>query len=209
MSIPGRVNGAGNGSDNQNVIKVTFSQNTSNVPTLEAWDDENFNTVANEIFTGTTGNSNKPMLSAVATMESAPIEAWKPVSVTAGGSTINRMKGNTNYVNLLSAALTGAPEDVMFNLCWEVPYDASVPADMDFVLIVRYNYSGSAPILSWYFNDYDAGGIELVPVWTAMTSGLTGSVMRPADAGCSSANIVLHKPVSSTIDNPELWIAPS
>jgi hypothetical protein len=206
MAIPGRIVNAGNNSDKQNVIKVVFSQPTSTIPTLEAWDDENFNTVANQVFAGTTGNGSKPMISAVATTNAAPASAWKPSSAAGGGATINRLKGNTNYVNLHSRALSGTGENVRFNLCWELPYDTDIPADLDAVFILKYSYSGSAPILTWYYNDGDAGGTESVPVWVAITSGVSGNVLRPADAGCSSSSIVLHKPVSSTVDNPELWV---
>ena len=205
MSIPSEVVGAGNGSAAVNVLKIKFSEATSDIPKLEAWDDENFNTVANEIFAGTSGNINKPMLSAVATTDGAPASSWKPASATAGGATINRLKGSTNYVNLDNAPVIQNGE-VKANLCWEVPYDASVPANMNCVFVVRYSYAGAAPILTWYFNDKVGGGTEGTPVWTQITSGLTGNKLKPADAGCSSSNIVLHKPVSGTLDNPALWV---
>lgn len=206
MSIPGKVAGAGNNSDAVNVIKVVFSQATSTAPTLEAWDDENFNTVANEIFTGTTGNGSKPMISAVATTDGAPSSAWKPSSATGGGATINRLKGNTNYVDLAADPISSSGF-VTFNLVWEIPYDAAIPPDLDAVFIIKYSYSGTAPVLTWYFNDSDAGGTDSVPVWTAITTGVSGNVLRPADSGCSSSSIVLHKPVSSTVDNADLWVS--
>jgi len=206
MAIPGKVAGAGNNSLAQNVFKVTFSQALSAVPTLEAWDDFNFNATTHEVFAGTAGNGNIPMISAVATTDGAPANAdWKPAAPTSGGATINRLKGTDYYVNL-AAAPPGAGESVRFNLCWEIPYDASIPADLDAVFIIRYSYSGAAPILTWYFNDEDAGGTEASPVWTQLTPGPSGNVLKPTDAGVSSSNLVLHKPPSGTVDNPELWV---
>jgi len=205
MTMPGQVKGAGNNSVAQNVISVTFSQATSDIPTLEAWDDFNTNSILHEIFTGTVGNGNIPILSAVATTDGAPVAAWKPAAPSAGGATINRLMGSTNYVNLAAAPIT-LGNSVRFNLCWEVPYDASVPADMDCVFAIRYSYSGAPPVLTWEFNDEDAGGTEGVPVWTGITPGVAGNIFRPTDAGVTAGNLVLHKPPASTIDNPELWI---
>ena len=210
MAIPSTVVGAGNNSTAQNVFKVTFSQALSAVPTLEAWDDFNFNTTAHEIFTGTAGNGNLPMISAVATTDATPASAtWKPASATSGGATINRLKGTDYYVNL-SAAAPGAGESVLFNLCWEIPYDATVTAsELQAVFLIRFSYSGSAPILTWYFNDNDGGGSEATPVWTQLTPGSGGNKLKPADSGCSSSYIVLHKPPSGIIDNGELWVVTS
>src|SRR3989304_2653063 len=116
MAIPNKATGAGTGSTAQNVFRITFSQALSAVPTLEAWDNSNFNTTTLEIFTGTAVNGTKPMLSAVSTTNGAPTSSWKPTTAAAGGATINRLKGNTNYVNLAAAA-PGAGDTVRFNLC--------------------------------------------------------------------------------------------
>jgi hypothetical protein len=206
-AIPSKIVGAGNGSTAQNVLRVVFSEASSDTPMLESWDDENFNTVANEVFAGTTGNSNKPMLSAVATKEAAPASNWMPANGSSGDSNvINRLKGDTFRVRLLSTSVA-QNGDVLFNMVLELPYDASVPADLDNVLIVRYAYAGDAPVLSWYFNDDSAGGSEGTPQWTAITSGLTGNVLQPSDAG--GLGQVIHKPTSSVAVNPELWVLAS
>lgn len=206
MSVPGQVYGAGNSSIARNVLKVTFSQATSDYPKLEAWDDFNTNSTLHEIFTGTTENGDIPMLSGVGTTDGAPISNWKPAAPSVGGATINRLLGSTNYV-ILSSSNMGIGGTVRFNLCWEIPYDATVPADLDCVFVIRYSYTGTAPVLTWEFNDVDAGGNEGTPVWTAITPGVAGHILRPTDAGVASPNLVLHKPAASVADNPELWIA--
>jgi len=210
MSVPSKVVGAGNASSAQNVFKVTFSQALASVPTLEAWDDATFATVAKEMFAGTAVNGNIPFLSAVATSNGAPASNWKPASPGAGGATANRLKGTTNYVNLAAAA-PGAGGYVRFNLCWEIPSDASVPSTntMNGVLAIRFAYSGATPSLTWQFNDSGAGGTEGAPSWTTITPGAAGHVIRPADASATSANLVLTKPTSSTLDAATVWVAAS
>ncbi|KUK49418.1 MAG: hypothetical protein XD75_0582 [Parcubacteria bacterium 33_209] len=94
MAIPNKATGAGN-NNAANVFKVTFSQALSTAPKYEAWDnsktfpakDESGSTVAKEIFTGTTGNGNKPMLYLVDTNAGAtpPGANWKPASATTHG----------------------------------------------------------------------------------------------------------------------------
>lgn len=206
MAVPGQVKGAGNNSVAQNVVKVTFSQATTDHPKLEAWDDFNTNSTLHEIFAGTVENGNIPMLSGVATTDGPPGALWKPVAPIPGAATINRLLGSTNTV-VLSSGNMGIGDTVRFNLCWEVPFDATVPADMDCVLVIRYSYTGIAPVLTWEFNDEDAGGTESVPVWMAITPGVAGHIFRPTDAGVASPNLVLHKPAASVADNPELWVA--
>ncbi len=211
MGIPGRVAGAGNNSVARYVLKVTFSQALSAPPNLKAWDDFNANSTNHAVFTGTTGNGNIPMISAVATTDAAPANAdWKPAAPTAGGATINRLKGDEYYV-VLSNAAPAAGESVMFNLCWEIPSDCPVPTTDDpdilkAVFVVEVTYSGAPPVLTWWFNDLDAGGSESGQVWTQITPGASGNQLKPADAGCSSSYIVLHKPPSGVADNPELWV---
>jgi len=209
MAIPSKVVGGGNNSVAYNVFKITFSEATSDAPRLEAWDDYAFNTVNHEVFSGTTGNSLKPMIGAVATTDSPSISSdWMPVSATAGGATINRLKGDTNYVNLDNAAVS-ASGSVLFNLNWEIPYDASIPSDLAAVLVIRFSYSGTAPVLTWAFNDNDGGGTEGTPVWTTITPGVAGNKIKPADAGSTPSTVVLHRPVSSVQDCGEVWVVTS
>lgn len=202
----GKVANAGNTNTARNVFRVTFSQALSAVPTLEGWDDSTFSTTTREIFAGTTGNSSKPMLSAVATTEAAPSSAWKPASVTVGGAMANRLKGSTNYVTLSSAA-PGAAGTVRFNLCLEIPSDASVPSttSLTHVLAIRYQYTGSAPTLTWEFNDV-ATGTEGTPVWASFTSGASGATIKYGDTSVTSANVYITRPATGTVDSGSAWV---
>lgn len=211
MAIPSKVVGGGNNSTAQNVLKVTFSEATSDVPILSAWDDYTFATVLNSIFVGTSGNGSRPMLCAVATTDAAPVSAWKPTDPVAGGATINRLKGSTSYVNL-SAAAIAAGGSVRFNLNWEIPSDCPIGINpstsksyMYCVIKIDFNYPGTAPVLTWAFNDNEAGGTEAVPVWTTLTSGPSANKVRAADAGSTIASHVLHRPPSGVQDAGEVW----
>lgn len=209
MAIPSKVVGAGNSSAAQNVFRITFSEATSDIPRLEAWDDYAFNTVTHEVFTGTSGNSSEPMIGAVDTTDAAPASTWMPAAGNGANDTdANRLKGTTYYIGLGSSAVSAAGT-VLFNLNWEIPYDASIPSDLAAVLVIRFSYSGSAPILTWEFNDNDGGGTEGTPVWTTITPGVAGNKIKPADSGSTPSTVVLHRPVSGVLDCGEVWVVTS
>lgn len=210
MAIPNKATGAGN-SDNANVFRIVFSQALSSAPKYEAWDnsdtfpavDSSGSTTAKEIFAGTAGNSNKPMLSLVDTSSASPGASWKPASATAGSANPNRLKGTTNYVTATVTPASG--EDITFNMVGEFPSDAIVPStsSMNYLLQIRYTYTGSAPSLSYYFNE----GTEGSPSWTAFTPGTHG--MRHTNSGATVDNYKLTLPSSSTVDTGEIWIVAS
>jgi hypothetical protein len=206
MSIPLKVTGAGNNSTARNVYKVVFSQALSSPPIYKAWDnsqtfparDTSGSTTNKEIFTGTTGNGNKPMLSLVDTSTSAPTSAWKPTSATSGSANPNRLKGSLSYV---TATKTPTANDyITFNMCLEVPYDASVPSSssMNALLEITYTYTGTAPTVSWYANE----GTENSPTWTQLTPGTHGIRFCSSTASVSdSTTWKLTLPASGTVDD--------
>lgn len=205
MSIPSQVVGAGNNSVAVNPFKCAFSQALSAIPTLESWDDNTFSTVTKEQFVGTLNNGNIPYISAVATTNGAPASNWKP-SPVAGGAVANRLKGTTNFVNL-STGIPGAGGAVTFNLNYEIPSDATVPSTNTFgVLAVRFAYSGPAPSLTFQFNDQSAGGTDGAPSFTNITPGAAGNFIRGADAGSTSANVIMTKPTGGVIDIAQIWV---
>jgi hypothetical protein len=206
VSIPSSVVGAGNNSSAQNVFRIVFSQALSANPTLESWDDGTFATTAREQFTGTTANGNKPELAAVATTDSAPSSAWKPAGVTAGGATINRLLGLTNFVNLSTTIPVGGGA-VRFNLNFEIPSDATVPSTNTYgVIACRFSFAGATPTLTWQFNDQVAGGSEGAPSWTTITPGSAGNFIRPADLSATSANVIVTRPASTFNDAGAIWV---
>lgn len=205
MAIPNKATGYGNNSVAQNVFRITFSTALSTPPKYEAYDGGTFPavgaavTVANTIFAGTAGNSNKPMLSLVATTSAAPTSNWKPTSASAGSANPNRMKGQTNYVT--DPSTPGAGGVIRFNMVLEVPSDATTSSTMAADLLIRYTYTGAAPSLTWAFNE----GTEGSPTWTNLTPGTHG--FRHTRTGTVGGGPYLANiPASSTEDTTEGWV---
>jgi hypothetical protein len=199
MAIPAAAVGYGNNSTARNVFRVTFSTALSAAPKYEAYDGASFpatgsaTTTALEMFAGTAGNGNKPMLSLVDTSTGAPASAWKPASATGGTANPNRMKGTTNYVT--ATATPGAGGTITWNEVLEVPTDATPgSAGQAHDLLVRYSYTGSAPALTWAFNE----GTEGTPTWTTMTPSTHG--LRHCRTGSGAGNYIANIPASSTED---------
>jgi hypothetical protein len=209
MAIPFKITGAGN-QDAQYVFRVTFTEDLTLAPTIEAWDNaETFptrtttgTTVAKEVFTGTTGNGNIPMLYAVATTSVTPGDDWKPSAATAGSANPNRLMGTTSYVT--DPTVPDADDNIYFNLGIEVPYDATVPSTtmLAHIIQVRYRYSGPEPIVTFAANE----GTEDSPTWTTITPGTNGVRYCNAGTDWDSGPYKLTLPESGTIDAPELGI---
>jgi hypothetical protein len=206
MPFPSKITGAGN-YNAQQVFKVTFSEALSTAPTLEALDnlstfpvvDSQGSTVLKEIFTGTTGNGNKPMLYAKMTTAELPGENWKPATATSGVANPNRLKDTQSSVG------TGTiPAGYfLFNLGLEVPFDASVPSEdsMNFLLQVRYTYSGDQPDVKFYGNT----GTEGTPVYEEIVPDTNGIQFGDLNTDWSSTP-VLTLPEEDTIDAPEIGV---
>lgn len=208
MAIPNRAVGYGNNSIARNVFRITFSTALSSAPKYEAYDSaatfpavDTAVTVANTILAGTAGNSNKSMLSLVDTSSAAPTSNWKPTSATGGSANPNRVKGQTNFVT--ATATPGAGGVITWNEVLEVPSDATTSSTMAHDLLVRYTYTGTAPTLTWAFNDA-VSGTEGTPTWTTLTPGTHG--IRHSRAGASTPNYLANIPASSTEDTVEGWV---
>jgi len=209
MAIPFQITGAGN-QDAQYVFRVAFSQGLSVPPNIEAWDNlstfpartSTGATVAEEVFTGTTGNGNIPMLYAVATTSATPGDDWKPAAVTAGSANPNRLMGDTNYVT--DPTTPGAGDPIFFNLGIEVPYDATIPSTttLAHIIQVRYRYSGSVPTVEFAANE----GTETSPTWTTLTPGTHGVRYCNAGTDWDSGPYRLTLPETGTVDAPELGL---
>lgn len=209
MAIPSKIVGFGNNSTAQNVLRVTFSQALSAAPLYKMFDnsstfpavDASGSTTAKEAFAGTAGNSSKPMYALVDTSSAAPSSNWLPASATAGSANPNRMKGSTNYVT--SPVTPTAGGTIRFNITAEFPSDASVPSSssQNILLQIEYQYTGSAPTLTYAYND---GGTEGSPSWTNFTPGTHG--IRLVNTGTSSGTYKLTLPSSGVVVCQEGWI---
>ena len=211
MAIPSKAIGAGN-IDAVEVFKVTFSQALSTAPKLEAWDnsetfpavDSEGTTTAKEIFTGTTGNGNVPMLAGYIGGQSGsstgPGALWHPASATAGAANPNLLVGSTNYVEADFTPALG--EDFVFNLSLSAPYDATVPStsSMNALIQVRYTHTGVAPTVGFSYNE----GSEGAPSYTTITPGTHG--VRFCNAGTVEDTYKLTLPASGSVFAAEAWV---
>jgi hypothetical protein len=205
MSLPFKISTIGN-RDRANAFRVTFSEALALPPKIEAWDNtQTFPkrvtygaTTIKQIFIGTTGNGNLPMLYAAATTSDSPGDNWKPVTTIAGGATINRLKGSTSYI--VDPTTPGAGESIKFNLGVEVPFDAvTTTGQMDYAIQIRYYFSGDVPAVTFAGNS----GTESSPVWESIPAGLIG--IRLCDYSIEG-DYYLTLPESSTVDAQVAWI---
>jgi hypothetical protein len=204
MAIPNKATGYGNNSTAANVFQITFSTACSSAPRYEAYDGATFpatgsaTTTTNGIFTAGSGTSTS-MLSLVDCSTAGPTSNWKPVNGSAGSANPNRMKGTSYYVT--ATATPGAGGVIKWNEVLEVPSTATTSTTMAHDLLVRYTYTGTAPSLTWAFNE----GTEGAPTWTTMVPGTNG--LRHCRTGTVSGGPYLADiPASSTQDTTEGWI---
>lgn len=206
MAIPNKATGYGNNSTARNVFRITWSQALSSAPKFEAWDnDQTFpttdtvTTTDNVVLAGTANNSNKSMVCLVDTSSGAPSSNWKPASATGGSANPNRLKGTTSYVT--STATPSGGGTTTWNEVLEIPYDATTASPMGFDLRVVYTYTGTAPTLTWAFNE----GTEGTPSWTTLTPGTHG--IRHCRTGTVAGGpYIANIPASSTEDTTEGWV---
>lgn len=196
----------------QNVFKVTFSQDLSANPKLKAWDDYNMNTVDNKIFTGTTVNSSKSMIGGIG-LTAASAAGWWSNSETAGAAVDNAslLRGDDGYC-YLSAVAPSAAGAVYFNLNYYIPSDLLPSHNMNHVIGIEYEYTGTAPVVKWYGNR----GTEASPDWDELWHGVKGSApvanmteIAPCDTGEGYDGTAAYKltiPSSSITHPAEIWL---
>ena len=209
MSIPSKAVGGGNNSTAANVFQITWSQALSVAPLFQMWDnsasfpavDAVGATTVKEAFAGTTGNGNKPEYALYSTTSGGPAGAnWMPAAATGGSANPNRMKGSTNYVT--GTTIPGAGGVSKFNICAEFASDSAVPSSssQNVMLQVQYQYTGSAPTLTYAYNE----GTEGTPSWTTFVPGTNG--IRLVNVGTVAGTYKFTLPVSSVATVQELWV---
>lgn len=190
-------------------------------------------TTTGKALAGDSSNGNRPMVCLVDTSAAAPALSWKPTNATPGAANPNRVRGQTSFVQsgMTASGASGVgaygtgfskaggalgngtgvvdsatnPAGVLrWNEMVELPSGVIPTDNLTYDLLVRYQYTGSAPSLAWYFNDYSAGGSEATPVWTALTPGTHG--LRHCNAGTVAGTYKLDIPPSGTVDAAEGWV---
>ena len=126
-------------------------------PRISAWDDNSHAATTEEIFAGTTGNSNVPLLKARGqTVNSVPAQWWGEANdaalhaldgtgaIVCGNAAGNEenavLEGDSNYLYASAVDINATPQ--YFALALSVPDDATTGVDaIDIVLSIRYTYT--------------------------------------------------------------------
>jgi len=126
-------------------------------PRITAYDSAASRTATEEVFAGTVGNGNDPLLKARGqTVTTSPPQYWGEANdqalhdldgtgaVTCGDASGNQenavLEADTNYLVCSTTDINGTPQ--YFNLELSVPDDATTGVDaIDIVLSIRYTYT--------------------------------------------------------------------
>jgi len=101
---------------------------------------------------------------------------------------------------------TDTSASIRFNMTASFGADSTVPSSssQNILLQIQYQYTGSAPSLSYYYNDATAG-TDAVPVWIALTPGSDG--VRFVNAGTVSGTYKFTLPASGVSSGvTDLWV---
>ncbi|NMB82936.1 MAG: hypothetical protein GYA14_14080 [Ignavibacteria bacterium] len=196
MATYNKIFGGGN-YNAQNVIKIVMSNTPAEAPFLKAWDDTDCDSVEKEIFTGTTGNSNEPMIIAKETTSGTSGSNWvTSVTKQSEGASSNKLKGNDNYLVFPNTNTTQ-----YFNIALLLPCDitlGSYTATLQFI-----GYFSASTTITWYFNNATNGGTEASPSWS--TWGNYSIYFTGANSSTSTMKAIII-PQSGNAINDEEWI---
>lgn len=204
----------------RNVFKARFETNPcSDIPQLQAWDDYNLTTVASQILAGFAANSEESLVAAASTEAAATGANWVPASAAAGGSLVNRLRGEESFV-LLGASPPGVNDERRFNLVMGCHADSAVGVSGNTpAFAIKSFYAGAAPDIKFFYNrGVDDLGAGAGADWIEMTSEDKGNSMAiglknaiwAADASGASPISTTPQPVTKPGTGekfaPEHWI---
>jgi hypothetical protein len=167
-----------------NAFRAAFdTADQSDLPQLQAWDDEQVNAATIEALAGTTENGDKSFLCAASTDDgnADPGAAWATgLAQTAGSAVVNRLKGNDAFVTLGTTIPTSPfPKYRRFQFAFAVTSDAQVgTVGHQPYLAIKVFYTGAAPTVDVEYN----AGTEGAPNWKPMVLTLAG-VSNPIGVG--------------------------
>jgi hypothetical protein len=167
-----------------NAFRAVFGgADQSDVPQLQAWDDENVSTTAIQALTGTTENGDESFLCAASTNDGNgdPGVGWATALAGAGGgAAVNRLRGSEDFVLLGTTAPVGPfPIYRTFQFAFGLASDSPTgKVGHEPYLSVKVFYTGAPPTVSFDHNS----GTEGAPVWDPMTSQPAGTP-NPVDVG--------------------------
>jgi len=118
------------------VFKIVFEEDAGAAPYISGFDNTDFDTWANVIFSGTEASNWKGLLKAYVTgresVAVAPPVNWATMETGQSGSrNPNALAGNSSFVTVPFVPLTG--EDFTFTMAMAVPWDAEAGKDGKYV----------------------------------------------------------------------------
>jgi hypothetical protein len=165
-----------------NGFRVAFGgADQSDVPQLQAWDNELGTTTAIQALVGTTENGDESFVCAASTNDGNgdPGAAWATgLASAAGGAAVNRLRGTESMV-LLGTTAPVSPFPVYRTLQWAMGLASDSPTGKvghEPYISVKVFYTGAAPTVDIEYNS----GTEGAPVWSPMTSQ-PGGTPNPVD----------------------------
>jgi len=219
--------------DGRNVYKIVFGTNDcSDMPQLQAWDDYNMNAVAGESLQGTVVNGGESQIAAAHTSNVKTGGVWVPTNASAGGGDMqdpnavgtshraNRLRGNESY--LLLGDVTDMPplgDDYrLFQLAFGAASD-STPGTSGHMpaLAIKTFYAGAPPDVRFWYN---AGQDDLLdPSGSAswvemnhedkgspMAAGIKNTILATGPGTTTTALDPVVKPGSGEKWAEEQWI---
>jgi len=129
VPLAGTTAGGQSGGNTRYVFAIYFDGATASIPYLEAWDDSDHDSTADDFLGG--GTPANSTLKAIATTNGVP------GSATWSGTPL---AGTSSRVALDTGALAGA-QNCYFNLKQVIPSTFTAQSDTDVVLALRYLYS--------------------------------------------------------------------
>lgn len=198
MATYKKVAGAGN-ENCRYVFRISFSSSIVAEPLLAGWDDGNCNTTNKVFFTGTSGNSNEPMIIVKATTTAAPGNNWvNSVAKTSGGAAANKLRGDTYYIKFPNNSTTQ-----YFNIAFKYPYDIST-GDYSGTLQLIAFYQTTQPTITFHFNSQTDNGNETTPYWVEWSDSY--SMFWSNNGGNTTTIRPLFIPESGQTIAPETWV---
>lgn len=118
-------------------------------------------------------------------------------------TTYNDANSDASIVANATQPTVDTSGSIRFNMTAEFASDSSVPSSssQNILLQLSYQYTGTAPTLTYWYND---AGTDSVPVWTQLTPGTNG--IRFVNTGTVSGTYKFTLPASSTANVQELWV---
>jgi len=200
----------------KNAFKATFSEELSAAPQIRIYDNsatypstDSSTSTSFRIFKGSTVNSNLPMVHFVDTSGGPPSTVgWHTQSTYAAGVATCIMAGDASYLTFrVSGAQLNAGGSVHWNAVVKTPSDVYPTLSKLHNVVLRYQYTGDSPTVTFYANNEHEGGTGLSPVWGTITADSHG--VKFGSATATNTSILANIPLTGQEVTTTAWVTTS